>query len=66
MKTILLNVSGMSCGHCVNTIQTAVQQAGALAKVDLPNNTVSLTFDEAKISIETLKEIIESKGYSLS
>lgn len=65
MKTIILNVSGMSCGHCINAIQTAIQQAGGLAKVDLPNNAVSLTFDETKVSIETLKQIIESKGYSI-
>lgn len=65
MKTIILNVSGMSCGHCVNAIQAAIQQAGGLAKVDLPNNTVSLTFDETKVSIDILKEIIESQGYIL-
>jgi copper chaperone len=65
MKTIILNVSGMSCGHCINAIQTAIQQTGGLAKVDLPNNVVSLTFDETKVSIETLKQIIESKGYSI-
>lgn len=66
MKTIALKVSGMSCGHCVNTIQNAIQQAGGLAKVDLPNQTVSLTFDEAKVSLETLKKTIESQGYVLS
>ncbi|MBS0350096.1 MAG: heavy-metal-associated domain-containing protein [Proteobacteria bacterium] len=65
MKTIILNVSGMRCGHCVNAVQTAIQQAGGLATLDLPNNTVLLTFDETKVSIETLKKIIESKGYVL-
>lgn len=66
MKTITLNVSGISCGHCVNTIQNAIQQAGGLAKVDLPTHTVLLTFDEMRVSLETLKNIIESQGYVLS
>lgn len=65
MQNVLLNVQGMSCGHCVNSIEGAVKKLGASAKVDLQSNTVAVDYDEAKISLESIKETIEDQGYEV-
>ncbi|MCM3746496.1 copper ion binding protein [Paenibacillus pasadenensis] len=65
MKTEVLQVKGMSCGHCVNSVETAVKQAGGSAKVDLATGKVTVDFDEAKQSLQTIKDAIEEQGYDI-
>lgn len=65
MKNITLQVEGMSCQHCVNSIEGALKEIGAVGKVDLKNNSVDVSFDENQISIEHIKETIEGQGYDV-
>ncbi|MCP3773517.1 copper ion binding protein [Paenibacillus sp. MZ04-78.2] len=65
MKNITLQVEGMSCQHCVNSIEGALKEIGAKGKVDLKNNSVDVSFDENQISIELIKETIEEQGYEV-
>jgi copper chaperone len=63
MQTITLQVQGMSCGHCVNSVEGALKEIGAEGKVDLAGGKVEIQFDEAKLQVETIKEAIEEQGY---
>lgn len=65
MKKVVLQVEGMSCQHCVISIEGALKEIGAAGKVDLGSNTVDVTYDEDKITIETVKEAIEEQGYEV-
>ncbi|OXM15491.1 copper chaperone CopZ [Paenibacillus herberti] len=65
MKTEVLQVKGMSCGHCVSSVEGAVKEAGGAAKVDLADGKVTVEFDEAKLSLQTIKEAIEEQGYDV-
>ncbi|NGQ95905.1 heavy-metal-associated domain-containing protein [Brevibacillus sp. SYP-B805] len=65
MKNVTLQVEGMSCNHCVATIEGALREIGASGKVDLAGKTVSVTFDEEKVSLEAVKEAIEEQGYDV-
>src|SRR5690606_41985210 len=49
MKEIL-KVEGMSCGHCVNSIETNVGELTGVSavKVDLANKEVAVEFDNAR------------------
>lgn len=65
MSNVKLKVEGMSCGHCVNSIEGALKKIGATAKVDLNAKSVSVDFDEAKLSLAAIKETIEEQGYDV-
>lgn len=66
MKTETLNVEGMSCGHCVAAVEGSLKkELGINAKVDLAAKTVSVEFDEANVTIEKIKEVIEDQGYDV-
>ncbi len=67
MKTTTLNVKGMSCNHCVNSIEGALGKVKGVssAKVDLQANQVTVNFDESAVSIEKVKETIEDQGYDV-
>ncbi|UQZ85885.1 Copper chaperone CopZ [Paenibacillus konkukensis] len=65
MQTIVLKVEGMSCGHCVNSIEGALKRIGAQGKVDLGAKSVSVQFEEAKLTAQAIKETIEEQGYDV-
>lgn len=65
MAQVTLQVSGMSCQHCVNAVETALKEIGASGKVDLAKNAVTVDYDESKITLEQVKEAIEEQGYDV-
>ncbi len=65
--TTILQVEGMSCNHCVNSIKNAI---GALkgvesVEVDLEQKKVTVNYNEGLVSIQTIKETIEDQGYAI-
>lgn len=67
MQNVTLTVEGMSCGHCVKSVENSV---GALAgvsevKVNLAEKLVDVAFDEAQVSLEQIKETIDDQGYDV-
>lgn len=65
MKNITLKVEGMSCGHCINSIEGALKTIGASGTVDLSGGTVAVTYDESKLTLTAIKEAIEEQGYDV-
>jgi len=66
MQRKTLQVDGMSCQHCVTSIEKAVQEIGGAAKVDLESNSVTVEYDASKVSLEAIKEAIEEQGYEVA
>jgi copper chaperone len=65
MSTVTLKVEGMSCGHCVNSVEGALKEIGASGKVNLGAKSVEIEYDETKLSLEKIKEAIEDQGYDV-
>jgi copper chaperone len=65
MQTVTLKVEGMSCGHCVNSVEGAVKNLGASGKVDLNAGVVTVEYDESKLSLDAIRVAIEDQGYDV-
>lgn len=65
MSQITLSVEGMSCNHCVNSIEGVLKEIGMTGKVDLAAKTVTVEYDESKATVEQIKETIEEQGYDV-
>jgi copper chaperone len=65
MKSVTLHVEGMSCNHCVKTIQNTLKSLNILGKVDLENKTVQVDFDENELNPELIRQAIATKGYAV-
>ncbi|MEX2462371.1 MAG: copper ion binding protein [Paenibacillaceae bacterium] len=65
MENVVLSVEGMSCGHCVNSVEGALKKLGTTAKVDLASKSVSVDFDENKVTLAAIKIAIEDQGYDV-
>lgn len=67
MENVTLNVSGMSCGHCVNAVEGNVGKLTGVesVKVHLDAGKVDVAFDKEKVSLEKIKETIDDQGYDV-
>ena len=65
MANVTLQVQGMSCQHCVHSIEKALKEAGAEGKVNLSAGEVEVRFDESSVSLDRIKEAIEEQGYDV-
>ena len=67
MLQTVLNVEGMSCSHCVNAVTKAVTALDGVSgvNVSLEGKTVTVDYDAAKVSLESIREAIEEEGYDV-
>lgn len=61
-----IRVEGMSCGHCVKTVEEGLAKMNVKGKVDLAAKTVAVEFDEGKTSLSAIQNAIEDMGYDVA
>ena len=63
---VTLNVQGMSCGHCVKSIENSVGAINGVEKVNvqLNNGTVDVEFNN-DVDVKKITDTIEDQGYSV-
>ncbi|HVF99085.1 MAG TPA: heavy-metal-associated domain-containing protein [Chloroflexia bacterium] len=68
MSKVILEVPDMSCGHCESTVRGALQDRPGVnsVQVDLPGKVVYLDYDESKLNLETVGEILDEEGYPVA
>ncbi len=66
-KTAILEVEGMSCGHCENAVKKSVGALDGISSVsvDLKGKKVTVEFDSERVTIKDIKDIIEDQGYEV-
>jgi len=67
MDDITLNVSGMSCEHCVKAVNNALSGLSGVKdiRVSLKDGKVSFSHDPAKAPLEKIKAAIIEEGYEV-
>lgn len=67
MRKITLKVEGMSCNHCVATIEkNVVAMIGVNeATANLSDKTVTVEFNETKVTEKAIRTTIEEQGYDV-
>ncbi len=61
---IAFKVDDMSCGHCVQAITQAVQQADAGAQVQIDLAQHRVTIQPVRLHAEQLQAVIREAGYT--
>ncbi len=67
-EKVQLTVTGMTCGGCEHAVKRALQQLPGVHEVLASHlaNEVNVTFDEATVTPQTIRERIETLGYSVT
>ncbi len=66
MQTTILQVGGMSCMGCVNSVKRVLSDLAGVqsTEVDLASGQVQVSHD-GQCTLEALREAIESAGYKV-
>lgn len=66
-ETKVLNVEGMSCMHCVNSVKNSVGALSGVNKVDvdLASKKVTVVYDSEKVNLDSIKDTIDDAGYKV-
>jgi copper chaperone len=67
MQVLKIKVMGMSCDHCVQTIQKAVGDIPGVQQVnvDLGNKEVTVAIDEHQTKLEAITSKIVEVGFEV-
>ncbi len=65
MATSILNVPDISCEHCERTITNALTPISGVrtVNVDIPGKQVRIDYDEAKVSVDQMKDVLQEEDY---
>jgi copper ion binding protein len=66
MTTSTYTVKGMTCGHCVSSVEGEVGRLGGVSevKVDLPTGRVSVT-SQSELDPAAVRAAVEEAGYEV-
>ncbi|WP_025025930.1 copper chaperone CopZ [Caldalkalibacillus mannanilyticus] len=67
MEKTTLQVKGMSCGHCVKSIEGSVGELEGVSKVQvhLTEGKVDVEFNPNQVTILQIKETIDDQGFDV-
>lgn len=65
MEKVNLKVTGMSCGHCVSKVETALKQLDGVEKasVNLKKGMAKVKYDASIQSLDKLTNSVRDVGY---
>lgn len=66
MTKLEMNISGMTCGHCVRAVSQAL---GGLEGVQVEQVQVGkavVNYDETRLSGDRIAEVVEDAGYAVT
>lgn len=65
-STVVYDVEGMNCGHCVETVTEGVGELAGVSevRVDLENKKVTVTGD-ASVDDASVREAIDELGFEV-
>ena len=63
MKQLKLEVSGMSCAHCVRAVQEALSAVPGVKVENVEIGAATVSFDETKVGVGDLVDAVSDAGY---
>lgn len=65
MARTKLNVTGMTCDHCVHSVKSALEEVQGVrsARVDLDGGTAVVDYDDARTGPRELATAVADAGY---
>ena len=63
MKKLKLEVSGMSCDHCVRAVREALDAVPGVNVEQVQVGSATVSFDENKTSVGDLVDAVYNAGY---
>ncbi|MEQ8525220.1 heavy-metal-associated domain-containing protein [Gracilimonas sp.] len=68
MKKATLNISGMGCSGCANSVESALNSLEGVefVSVQLDQETAEVSFDDSRVQPADLEKAIDEAGYKMT
>ena len=66
MQSLTLKIDGMSCGHCVMSVQKALRALDGVQVDQVLVGSAQLQFDPARRQVDEILEAIRDEGFAPS
>lgn len=66
MEKLRMNISGMTCGHCVGAVSQALKQLEGVEVEQVRVGTAEVAYDPNRVSPDQMAEAIEDAGYQVT
>jgi copper chaperone len=63
MANAAFAIGGMSCGHCLNRVNNALQKIEGVSAQQVQIGSARVEFDPEKVTAERIAEAISNAGY---
>jgi copper chaperone len=63
MANAAFSISGMSCGHCLNRVNNALQKVDGITAQQVQIGSAKVEFDPEKVTAEQIADAISKAGY---
>jgi copper chaperone len=65
MEQLTLEITGMSCGHCVGSVRNALASVKGVEVQDVIIGKATVRIDPAQVTKEQLVDAVEDQGYDV-
>ena len=64
-KSVTIRVEGMRCGGCASSVQKALKATGGVEEVNVSfeKGEAVIKYDDQKVTVEKLREVINGTGF---
>jgi len=66
MDRIKLKIDGMSCGHCVRTVDKALKGMNGVQVEQVAVGSATVSYDPAATSTDEIARVIADEGYTVA
>jgi copper chaperone len=63
MTQLTMDISGMTCGHCVGSVKRALQELDGVAVEQVTIGKAKVSYDASATTPAKIAEAIEEEGY---
>lgn len=66
MTTISMQISGMTCGHCVTAVRKALEAVPSATVEQLAIGSATVAYDESATTANGIAQAVEDEGYAVT
>jgi copper chaperone CopZ len=66
MRTVTLHIEGMSCGHCLNAVNSVLRSVPGVQLESVQIGRAALRYDESVVSPAAIEKAVRDAGYAVT
>ncbi len=63
MTELSMQISGMTCGHCVKSVRDALSSVPGVEVEQVEIGSANVRFDEQKVDVAHIKQAVTEEGF---